>query len=59
MDKSTVKTLKLIDPTLVKDQCYVDGAWVGKPSIDVTNPATGAVIGRVPRFGADETTAAV
>ena len=59
MDKSTVKTLKLIDPTLVKDQCYVDGAWVGKPAIDVSNPATGALIGRVPRFGADETTAAV
>ncbi|WEK49230.1 MAG: NAD-dependent succinate-semialdehyde dehydrogenase [Candidatus Kaistia colombiensis] len=59
MDKSTVKTLKLIDPTLVKDQCYVDGAWIGKPSIEVTNPATGAVIGHVPRFGADETTKAV
>ncbi|MET4632882.1 NAD-dependent succinate-semialdehyde dehydrogenase [Kaistia defluvii] len=59
MDKSTVKTLKLIDPTLVKDQCYVDGAWIGEPSIEVTNPATGAVIGRVPRFGADETTQAV
>jgi len=59
MDKSTVKTLKLIDPTLVKDQCYVDGGWIGEPSIEVTNPATGAVIGRVPRFGADETTQAV
>ncbi|MBN9027767.1 MAG: NAD-dependent succinate-semialdehyde dehydrogenase [Rhizobiales bacterium] len=59
MDKSTVKTLKLIDPTLVKDQCYVDGAWIGEPSIEVTNPATGAVIGHVPRFGAEETTKAV
>jgi succinate-semialdehyde dehydrogenase/glutarate-semialdehyde dehydrogenase len=59
MDKSTVKTLRLIDPTLVKSQCYVDGAWVGEGSIAVTNPATGETIGFVPKFGADETTKAV
>ncbi|HWJ72531.1 MAG TPA: NAD-dependent succinate-semialdehyde dehydrogenase [Kaistia sp.] len=51
--------LDLIDPTLLKERCYVDGTWIGTPEIDVTNPATGAIIGRVPRFGADETTAAV
>ncbi|MCX5514640.1 succinate-semialdehyde dehydrogenase (NADP(+)) [Kaistia algarum] len=51
--------LDLIDPSLLKSQCYVDGAWIGVPAIDVTNPATGAVVGRVPKFGADETTAAV
>ena len=59
MDKSAVKTLKLIDPSLVKDQCYVNGAWVGQPSIEVTNPSTGSVIGKVPRFGVEETTKAV
>ncbi|WP_051231044.1 NAD-dependent succinate-semialdehyde dehydrogenase [Kaistia adipata] len=59
MDTSTVKTLRLIDPSLVKGQCYVDGAWVGEGSIPVTNPATGDVIGMVPNFGADETTKAV
>ncbi|WP_018184558.1 NAD-dependent succinate-semialdehyde dehydrogenase [Kaistia granuli] len=59
MDTSTVKTLRLIDPTLVKDQCYVDGAWIGKGTIAVTNPATGDVLSHVPKFGADETTKAV
>ncbi len=59
MDTSTVKTLRLIDPSLVKGQCYVDGAWVGEGAIPVTNPATGDVIGMVPNFGADETTKAV
>ncbi|MCX5479873.1 NAD-dependent succinate-semialdehyde dehydrogenase [Kaistia geumhonensis] len=52
-------SLDLIDPTLLKEQCYVDGAWVGTGESEVTNPATGAVIARVPRFGADEATAAV
>ena len=52
-------SLDLIDPTLLKEQCYVDGAWVGRGESEVTNPATGAVIARVPRFGAEEATAAV
>ncbi|MBB3929700.1 succinate-semialdehyde dehydrogenase/glutarate-semialdehyde dehydrogenase [Kaistia hirudinis] len=59
MDKAVVTELNLVDPTLLKSRCYVDGAWVGEGEIDVTNPASGAVIGRVPRFGADETTKAV
>ena len=52
-------SLNLIDPTLLKSRCYVDGAWVGTPEIAVTNPANGAVIGKVPNFGAAETTEAV
>ena len=52
-------TLELLDPTLVKDQCYVDGAWVGTPQTDVLDPATGAVLGRVPFFGAAETQTAI
>jgi succinate-semialdehyde dehydrogenase/glutarate-semialdehyde dehydrogenase len=59
MDTPTITQLKLIDSTLLKDQCYVDGAWIGTGATDVTNPATGALIGRVPNFGADETSAAV
>ncbi|SHF93312.1 succinate-semialdehyde dehydrogenase / glutarate-semialdehyde dehydrogenase [Kaistia soli DSM 19436] len=59
MNTPALIELDLIDPTLLKDRCYVDGAWVGTAKTDVTNPATGAVIGRVPHFGADETTAAV
>jgi len=59
MDTPVTTELKLTDPTLLKSQCYVDGAWIGEGAIDVTNPATGAVIARVPRFGTEETTQAV
>ncbi|MBN8999256.1 MAG: aldehyde dehydrogenase family protein, partial [Rhizobiales bacterium] len=59
MDKPVIQVPNLIDPTLLKSQCYVDGAWVGEAVIEVSDPATGQVIGRVPRFGADETAKAV
>ena len=39
--------------SLLKNQCFIDGAWVGTPALAVTNPATGAVIGSVPDLGAD------
>ncbi len=51
--------LTLSDADLLKDRCYVDGAWIGTPVDPVTNPATGALLGAVPRFGATETEAAV
>ena len=51
--------MKLKDPSLLREQCFVDGAWIGKPETDVTNPATGEVIARVPYFGVDETRAAI
>ena len=51
--------MQLKTPTLIKDQCLVGGAWVGTPSLDVLNPATGAVVGRVPDLGAEETRAAI
>jgi len=51
--------VKLKDPALLREQCFVDGAWIGKPETDVTNPATGEVVARVPYFGADETRAAI
>lgn len=46
----------------VREQNLIGGAWVGADSgavIDVTNPATGAVIARVPNAGADETRRAI
>ncbi|MFN4128566.1 MAG: NAD-dependent succinate-semialdehyde dehydrogenase [Paracoccaceae bacterium] len=46
----------------VRDKNLIGGAWVGADSggvIDVTNPATGAVIARVPDAGADETRRAI
>ena len=51
MDKPTI--------TLAKNKCYVDGQWVGEPTIPVTNKATGEVIARVPDFGAEDTRKAI
>jgi succinate-semialdehyde dehydrogenase / glutarate-semialdehyde dehydrogenase len=51
--------LMLKDPTLLKSQCYVNGAWMGTGADAIDNPATGAVLAHVPRFGANETTSAV
>jgi succinate-semialdehyde dehydrogenase/glutarate-semialdehyde dehydrogenase len=48
----------LKDPKLFHQQCYIDGQWVnadGGQTIAVTNPATGAVIGTIPKMGAGET----
>ena len=55
-------TPQLKDPKLFRQQCYIDGEWVdagGGQSIPVTNPATGAVIGTVPKMGTKETRLAV
>ena len=51
--------MKLNDPTLLGEHCYVGGARVGEPADPVDNPATGEVLARVPRFGAAETAAAI
>ncbi len=50
------------DPGLLKNACYVDGAWAAADSgrrFDVTNPANGAVIESVPDMGEAETRRAV
>lgn len=52
-------TLTLKDPTLLATRCYVNGAFTGEGAVEVTNPATGAVIAKVPNVGAAEVTAAV
>ena len=52
----------LKDASLLRQQCYIDGAWVdadnGK-TIDVNNPADNSLIGTVPAMGADETRRAI
>lgn len=46
--------------SLKKEACLIGGEWVtGDRWIDVDDPATGAVIGRVPRFGHAETCRAI
>jgi succinate-semialdehyde dehydrogenase/glutarate-semialdehyde dehydrogenase len=52
----------LADAKLFRQACYIDGAWVPARSgatIDVDNPATGAIIGTVPKAGGVETRAAI
>ncbi|MBA4757443.1 NADP-dependent succinate-semialdehyde dehydrogenase [Sphingosinicella sp.] len=47
---------------LLREACYIDGEWVKADSgetINVTNPATGEVLGTVPNCGAAETRRAV
>ena len=54
--------LQLKDPTLLRHQAYLNGAWVdadGGQTINVSNPATGEHIGTVPLMGAAETRRAI
>ena len=55
-------TIALKDPSLLRQQCYIDGAWHdadNAATINVTNPATGSVIGTVPKMGTAETRRAI
>jgi len=59
---SSMNTPKLKDMSLFRQQCYIDGQWVDADSgetIEVTNPATGEVIGTIPKMGAAETRRAI
>ena len=50
--------LPLKDEKLFRQQCYVDGQWAdadSKQTVVVSNPATGAAVGTIPRMGAAET----
>ena len=54
--------ITLDDPTLLRQQAYLDGRWCDADdgaSTTVTNPANGQVLGTVPRMGADETRRAI
>jgi succinate-semialdehyde dehydrogenase/glutarate-semialdehyde dehydrogenase len=59
---SEEKRLSLKDTALLRQQCFINGEWRdadSKAAFDVTNPATGEVIGQVPRMGAAETRRAI
>ncbi len=49
----------LVHPDLLVERSYVDGAFTGAPEIDVTDPATGEVVGRVPNLGRDAAVQAI
>jgi succinate-semialdehyde dehydrogenase/glutarate-semialdehyde dehydrogenase len=62
MATATVTGVKLSDPTLFRQACYINGAWVTAKSgatVSVDNPATGEIVGTVPKLGAAETRQAV
>ncbi len=55
-------TLTLKDPSLLRQQCLINGEWRNATSnavIDVNNPATGETIATVPNMGAGETRQAI
>jgi succinate-semialdehyde dehydrogenase / glutarate-semialdehyde dehydrogenase len=52
----------LQDSRLFRQACYVDGAWVdasASGAIEVDNPATGDIVGTVPRLGKADTSRAI
>ncbi len=54
--------LKLNDPSLLRQQCFIDGQWrdaLDGTTIAVTNPANGETLGSVPHMGAQETKQAI
>jgi succinate-semialdehyde dehydrogenase/glutarate-semialdehyde dehydrogenase len=51
--------MQLKTPSIIKDQCLIGSKWTGRPTLDVTNPATGEIVGRVPDLGQAETRAAI
>src|SRR4051812_27209354 len=50
---------RLKDASLLRDRCYIDGAWMGTPVTPVTNPANGIELAKIPRMSTAEATQAV
>jgi succinate-semialdehyde dehydrogenase/glutarate-semialdehyde dehydrogenase len=60
--KSASPAVELKDSRLFREACYVDGVWTPAASgrtLDVDNPATRQIIGKVPSLGAAETRRAI
>jgi succinate-semialdehyde dehydrogenase/glutarate-semialdehyde dehydrogenase len=52
--------VRLKDAQLFRQAAYIDGVWVeASATIDVDNPATGEIIGTVPKLGRAETRQAI
>jgi succinate-semialdehyde dehydrogenase/glutarate-semialdehyde dehydrogenase len=54
--------MKLNDPTLLRERCYIDGSWTAADdgsTLPVHNPATGATLGTIPNLGVSETRRAI
>jgi succinate-semialdehyde dehydrogenase/glutarate-semialdehyde dehydrogenase len=58
--KAERKRLALARPDLLQEAAFIDGEWVSAvSSVEVTNPATGRLLGRVPALGKAEATRAI
>jgi len=60
--KSESVANQLKDKKLFREACYIDGGWVPSKSggtVQVDNPATGEIIGSVPKLGTVETREAI
>ncbi len=56
------ETVNIKNKALLKDQCYINGEWMGAndgSSSEVTNPANSERLGSLPNCGADETILAI
>jgi len=54
--------MQLKDPSLFRQQAYIDGAWLDADegqTLKVNNPASGDILGTVPKMGAAETRRAI
>ena len=54
--------MELNNKSLFKEKCFVNGLWTGSLSgktIEVNNPATMEIVGKVPNFTAEETKSAI
>ena len=56
------ETINIKNKALLKDQCYINGEWMGAndgSSSEVTNPANSERLGSLPNCGTDETILAI
>ncbi len=54
--------MKLKDPLLFREQCFIDGRWASASNgatLTVHNPATATALGHIPTMGAQETRGAI
>jgi succinate-semialdehyde dehydrogenase/glutarate-semialdehyde dehydrogenase len=55
-------SMKLKDPTLLRELCFIDGGWSAADNgaaLEVRNPATAEKLGSIPNMGAAETRRAI
>ena len=62
MSADTLKAMGMKDLSLFREQAYIAGSWSDADNgekDDVLNPASGTVLGMVPRCGQQETRRAI